>query len=231
MSSKLQRRKSDIGTLGNKGTDLNLHTCSSFGSGKLYQAPHPGLLPNLYNPPGYSSTVCQEHVQNEESHDYALNRRASNTSLETGSSLPASPFTSPMSVFSSVPVSPEEPKMPLNKEGNVSPTKTDQLKHSPVHTILGSGEFHTGELHPHHLRDKFMQWIPPDSAQPTTVEEGRAQWFNYENFKESMYSKLLHHRGQTATPPTVGSGIHTLDQFHQQPPGSDTKSGEQSSTS
>lgn len=228
MSTKLQRRKSDIGTLGSKGTDLNPHTCSSFGSGKFSQAPHPGLLPNHYNPPGYSSTVCQEHVQNEESHDYALNRRPSITSLETGSSLPSSPFTSPTSAFSSVPVSPEEAKVPLNKEGNVSPTNTstDQLKHSLDHHILGSGEFH-----PHHLRDKFMQWIPPDSAQPATVEEGRAQWFNYENFKESMYSKLLHHRGQTATPPTVGSGIHTAGSFHQQTPGIESQSGEKSSTS
>lgn len=76
------------------------------------------------------------------------------------------------------------------------------------------------------MRDKFMQWMPPSSSSSTEEgaaassptesarsdpEQGRAQWFNYENFKEAMYGKLVHHR---QTPPSAAAA-HAQQQSEQ----------------
>lgn len=60
---------------------------------------------------------------------------------------------------------------------------------------------------PHPLVHRYS-WVPPGSGNPSKdndIEDARARWFSYENFKDLMYNKL--HNG-TSSSSTDGKSNH-----------------------
>lgn len=82
-----------------------------------------------------------------------------------------------------------------------SPSKPAS-KHAAEHNSTATGDANEP---PQPVRR--CSWIPPESGNPSKdldVEDARARWFSYENFKDSMYSKL--HGGTGPTGP-AGAGV------------------------
>lgn len=88
----------------------------------------------------------------------------------------------------------------IEKAAYSSQSSTD----TSTFTTTANSEDSTG---PHPLVHRYS-WVPPGSGNPSKdndIEDARARWFSYENFKDMMYTKL--HNG-TSSSSTDGKSNH-----------------------
>ncbi|VVT43906.1 uncharacterized protein SAPINGB_P000205 [Magnusiomyces paraingens] len=158
-------------------------------------------------PPGFHA------LQHRLSHDYASFRRSSAASLEqlihselqgmihrkeSDASTAPAPAQSPpqekqiQQQASSLPL--KQPQQQQQQQPQPQPPKTQSPVPNEQPTQQQCSE-------PGESLSRRCSWIPPEPKNSGEVEEARAKWFSYENFKELMYNKIH--------PPTTSSGPHS----------------------